>query len=220
MNEKLIQDFQTLHDVVQGYSTTVDIFRGVIDEKYELLPKLGRPEMKLRGTLPKIEKEILRLFKDHASPYLPGPNLSEWELLAIAQHHGLPTRLLDWSRNPLVAAYFAVEHEFDKDSAVYVLKGQKFLNTEKINPFKVKRVSKFIPPHITPRITAQSGVFTIHPEPSEPLISEAIDKLIIVKSFRRQLKKILYRYGVHRAALFPGMDGIASYIQWLKTDSH
>jgi len=220
MTEILIKDFQTFHDVIQGYSTTVDIFRGVINAEYKLLPKLGRPEIVFRGALPKVEKEILRLFKDHASPYLPGPNLLDWELLAIAQHHGLPTRLLDWSRNPLVAAYFAVENEYDKDSAVYVLKRQRFLNTEKINPFKVKRVSKFIPPHITPRITAQSGVFTIHPEPSEPLNSVSIDKLIIVKSFRRQLKKILYRYGIHRASLFPSMDGIANYIQWLKTDSH
>jgi hypothetical protein len=220
MAEIIIKDFQAFHEVIQGYSTTVDIFRGVIDAKHELLPKLGRPGIKFRDTLPKVEKEILRLFKDHASPYIPGPNLSDWELLAIAQHHGLPTRLLDWSRNPLVAAYFAVESDYDKDSAVYILKGQKFLNTEKINPFKVRRVSKFIPPHITPRITAQSGVFTIHPEPGEPYISESIDKLIIVPSFRRQLKKILYRYGVHRASLFPGMDGIASYIQWLKTDSH
>lgn len=220
MNEIIIEDLRKFHDVLLKYHTSVDIFRGVSDAEFELIPKLGRPEMKFRASIPIVEREMLRLFKDHASPYLPNRNLSDWELLAIAQHHGIPTRLLDWSRNPLVAAYFAVEYEFDKNSAIYVLKGTKFLDTEKIKPFKVKIVSKFIPPHITPRITTQSGLFTIHPNPTEPLSSTVVDKLIIKNSFRRELKKVLYRYGIHRASLFPGMDGIASYIQWLKTDSH
>jgi hypothetical protein len=220
MNEIRVKEFQTFHDAVQRYSTTTDVFRGVLDAKYKLLPKLGRPEMKFRGKIRIVESEMLRLFRDHATPYLSYPNPSRWELLAIAQHHGLPTRLLDWTRNPLVAAYFAVEREFDGDSAIYVLKNMRFVDIEKLNAFKVKEVSKFIPSHVTSRITAQSGLFTIHPNPSKPFVSRAIDKIIIENSFRRQLKKILYRYGVHRAALFPGLDGIANHIQWLKTDSH
>lgn len=220
MTEIRIKDSQTFHDLVQGYSTTRHIFRGVVDAEFKLLPKLGRPGMKFRGTTPIVEQEMLRLFKDFATPYLPNHNLSSWELLAIAQHHGLPTRLLDWSRNPLVAAYFAVEQEFDGDGAIYVLKDMKFVPTEEIKPFEVTEVSKFIPPHITTRITAQSGLFTIHPDPTDAFVSESVDKLVIGKVFRRNLKKILYRYGVHRAALFPGLDGIANHIQWLKTDSH
>jgi hypothetical protein len=219
MNEIFIKNFQMFHDVVQSYHTSTDIFRGVLDANYKLIPKLGRPEIKLKGPISRVEGEVLRLFKDYATPYLPNPNLSNWELLAIAQHHGLPTRLLDWSRNPLVAAYFAVEHDFAGDSAVYVLKAKGFIDINKWKPFEIEEVSKFIPPHITPRITAQSGLFTIHPNPSEPFVADVIDKLIIMNEMRRGLKRMLYKYGIHRASLFPGMDGIASYIQWLKTES-
>jgi len=141
MNEKLITDFQKFHDLVQSYNTTRHIFRGVKDVGYELVSKLGRPEMRFLSSIPTVEKDMFRLFKDYATPYLPYPNLSNWELLALAQHHGLPTRLLDWTRNPLVAAYFATEEESDRDSAVYVLRDMKFLEIENINPFEVTEVS-------------------------------------------------------------------------------
>lgn len=218
MTEKIIKEIGEFHKLVQGYETSKHIFRGVRDARHELLPKLGR--LKFLKTMESDERHMLRLFENYATPYLPNRDLRKWELLAIAQHHGLPTRLLDWSRNALVAAFFAVEQEFDGNSAVYVLKDMKFLDIEKIDPFDVRKVSKFIPRHITPRITAQSGLFTIHPRPNVPFVSKSVDKLIIANGFRRDLKKLLYRYGVHRAALFPGLDGIASYVEWLRTRSH
>jgi len=220
MKETPIRTFEEFHDIVQSTDPNIDVFRGVIDSKYELIPKLGRKHMGFLRDLIVAEQKMLRLFKNQAAPYLQRSDIPTWELLAIAQHHGLPTRLLDWSRNPLVAAYFAVEAEYSGDSAIYVLKGQKFIDTGLISPFELKEVSKYIPIHITPRITAQSGLFTVHPDPAKALNSSAVEKLVIRASFRRELKKILYRYGIHRAALFPGLDGLAAYIQWLSTDSH
>lgn len=220
MKETLIRTFKEFHEIVQSTDSNVDVFRGVLDSKYELIPKLGRQQMRFRRGLLVAEERMLSLFKNHAAPYLQRSDLSTWELLAIAQHHGLPTRLLDWSRNPLVAAYFAVEAGASCDSAVYVLKGQTFIDTESVSPFTLKEVSKYIPLHITPRITAQSGLFTVHPDPTKALNSSSVEKLVIEASFRRELKKILYRYGIHRAALFPGLDGLAAHIQWLNTDSH
>ena len=84
---------------------------------------------------------------------------NEWEWLAIARHHGLPTRLLDWTRNPLVAAYFAVEKQHDGDSVVYAYHNERMIETDRYpDPFDRKKVGKFVPTHVTRRITAQVGV--------------------------------------------------------------
>ncbi|HEX6643737.1 MAG TPA: FRG domain-containing protein [Gemmatimonadales bacterium] len=82
------------------------IYRGMADARAPLLTSLDR----LSGPTPHgkahLEAHILRNFLRYSKPYVGGDE-EEWELLFTAQHHGLPTRLLDWSYSPLVAAHFA-----------------------------------------------------------------------------------------------------------------
>ena len=223
MNEITIQSFEDFHKRIQAYDRNKDIYRGVRKRDYELKPKIGRVRFPPRKNRKEEEKLMLQLFEERAMPYFDLTLKDEWERIAVAQHFGLPTRLLDWTRNPLVAAFFAVEQEYKGDSAIYVLKGYNIISTEEtmhMSPLEPGKVGKYAPPHITERIVAQASIFTIHPEPEIAFLSDSVDKLIIPHSLRRELKKILDTYGINRAALFPGLDGLASHITWLRTKSH
>ncbi|HJP96737.1 MAG TPA: FRG domain-containing protein [Candidatus Saccharimonadales bacterium] len=225
MADYTINSFTDLHDIVQSYggsALTAVVYRGEESVGYQLIPKVGR----LRGFRSPIldeneERLILRLFKQQAVPYINRLPETEWDWLAIGQHHGLPTRLLDWTRNPLVACYFAVEKEFADDSVIYAYKSNKQIDpTKKVDPFAVTEVSRFIPNHITNRITAQAGIFTIHPDPRIPFVAKTLDRIVIPASLRRDLKKTLYKFGLHASTLFPDLDGLSRHITWLRTDSH
>ena len=122
MEEVIVNSFSALHDQVQALDSKFAIFRGVTDASYPLLTTAGRMKIREEFQLREIEKHILRTFQERAVPFLEFQPKNDWEWLAIAQHHGLPTRLLDWTRNALVAAYFAVRKEFSGDSAIYVIR--------------------------------------------------------------------------------------------------
>lgn len=64
----------------------------------------------------------------------------------------------------MVAAFFACRSHFDTDGAIYALKTASFYD-DAADPFTVNRTAKYRPRHITRRITAQRGLFTIHPQP-------------------------------------------------------
>jgi|WetSurMetagenome_2_1015567.scaffolds.fasta_scaffold258095_2 hypothetical protein len=218
LEELEINSFESFHKTITKNSREKDIYRGVSNKNYQLIPKIGRVPMRKGVTRILAEGRVLRRFKERALPYLDFTPRTDWDWLALAQHHGLPTRLLDWTRNPLVAMYFAVEDDNEYDAAVYVLRGYGVLSTKvHPDPFKYSTVGKFVPDRITPRITSQLGVFTIHPKPDVPFSRNNIQKLIIPNSLRRSFKGILDTYGINRASLFPGLDGLATHIAYQVT---
>ena len=219
MTDRIISSFDDLHKVVVGYGKKTVIYRGVTKISHALIPDVGRYTKFNPSNIESNEKKILGVFKEQAMPHLSFRPRTDWEWLAIARHHGLPTRLLDWSRNPLIGAYFAVEKEHDGDSVVYAYRSNIHIRTDKIKkPFDVDHVGRFVPTHVTRRITAQVGVFTIHPRPKEAFVSPDVDRLIIESKARKDLKRTLYKYGIHRASLFPDLDGLAAHIKWMKTE--
>jgi hypothetical protein len=97
-------------------------FRGSTNVGHELVPSLGRPPFRLEQ-----ERALINAFKQNAVQFFEERPQSEWEWLFIARHHGVPTRLLDWTESPLIALYFATHSVDDptrndtKDGALWIL---------------------------------------------------------------------------------------------------
>jgi FRG domain-containing protein len=167
------------------------VYRGDGDARWPLLTSLdklggaGSPHSKAD-----LEEHILRNFIRYSRPYLGQPPVNEWEVLVAAQHHGLPTRLLDWTYSPLVAAHFAtLETDRSSDRVIWRLDWQSVHRCFGLPelalliqdlasiprgehpltpwglfswPAKAKQFACMLePPSLNPRIVAQSATFTL-----------------------------------------------------------
>ncbi|NYH22884.1 FRG domain-containing protein [Paraburkholderia bryophila] len=215
-------------------------FRGERRNDYSLIPKIGRltsePKeaepgkliLDLRYPVTVVdEREAFRRFKAAARPHLISPPSDDWDWLALAQHHGLPTRLLDWTTNPLVALYFAIS-EFADDSwlrneranspnynggaAFYVMRVKhQPLDTKNCDPFTSDGL--FFPSHVSPRITSQGGLFSIQQKPHAALRWGRIRKFHIPFSARMDIKRELALFGMTHSFIYPGLEGITKDLQ-------
>jgi hypothetical protein len=161
------------------------------------------------------EIAALELFKRQARPYLAHDPATDVEWLAVAQHHGMSTRLLDWTESILVAAYFAVSRAGTLgDAVIYGLRDIPYTNRqEQESPFEVSRVSVYRPPHIAARIPAQRSVFTLHPDPTADFKND-VTHWVIRETACSRIKQILDACAINEASLFPDIDGLSRHIGW------
>lgn len=201
------------------------IYRGQINDD-PLIPIVGRNKESARFF--HNEEEIIARYKREAIPYLNYHVENDWQWLAIAQHNGVPTRLLDWSLNPLVALWFAVQCS-DKNPdnrivwAFYYDDPEDIIDTKSIvNPFSIEKTFVYFPEHVFPYIQAQSGVFTVHHRIKEskdfvPLekIQDAdlrLRRIEIPCDWVTTIRFQLDRVAINSSSLFPGLKGIKDKI--------
>lgn len=197
------------------------IFRGEGSLSNELKPKAGRVGTGKKAPRKKPhdvahERAALELFKRQARPYLTHSPLSDIEWLAIAQHHGMSTRLLDWTESILAAAFFAVEAAGTSgDAVIYGIHGlRRISQADEKRPFDAKSPGIYRPPHIAPRIPAQRSVFTLHPDPTEAFAPPGLAQWVISSDTCGEIKRVLDACGINDSSLFPDLDGLSRHLGW------
>ncbi len=122
-------------------SSSYWIFRGHKNPSWPLSTTIQRNLPYESGKIAEIESEIIREFKRAAHNYLQSQNLptNHVEWLSLMQHHGAPTRLLDFTKSPYVAAYFALE-EASKDNRYVAIWA---INSYELNKHSVKILMKY-----------------------------------------------------------------------------
>ncbi|MFK7781801.1 FRG domain-containing protein [Psychroserpens sp.] len=218
MREIIISNINELHGQFEKYrKSSWNKFRGQSNADWKLVPKAGRkPYSNTDDFL------IYKQWKRRAMAYIDINNKTEWELLAIAQHNGLPTRLLDWTHNPLVATFFAAVENMDSDGCIYVYRPIEMIDVKEMNPFELKehkiKIGFHQPNSSSNRIINQLGYFSVHSNPKLDLNSKnkigILERLIIKKEIKEELIHMLNQYGINYLNLFPDLEGLSKHLSW------
>lgn len=229
------------NDVLGAVAGTVErggphFFRGQEWQGWGLVPALGR--MKCADVDERYAREA-RLFTDFniRAGNLLNDEDDAWRIAFLMQHHGLPTRLLDWSASFAIALHFAMRHACEGDAVVWVLDVGKlnravgggealllhdafdgdyeeyFITRTKECPFPVVGLA---PSRSSPRLQQQRGFFTLHRDLEQPLDvthSRTLKKFVIPSALFDEARAFLRLSGVNEFSLFPDFDGLARHLR-------
>jgi hypothetical protein len=205
------------------------LYRGQAQGTPALLASAGRlPRWDLpHASSPHPDLDVFRAWRLRAPFYERTIPPNDWEALAVAAHHGLATRLLDWTLNPLVALFFSVRDAGfqapERDGSLYVFEVERVVDplAEKLD--EVDEVAVFFPAGHTHRVIRQRGAFTYHPDPARPLEEAAAEgqlkRYAVLRDAKCALRKQLDRVGINDEMLFPDLEGFSQHLNWITATS-
>jgi hypothetical protein len=226
--DKWLTCYKNIVDTLDELDRDLLFFRGHADDSWTLLPTLARMRS---GNIKNSEQVTYFDFHTRAGDLLPDGS-SPWHIAFAMQHHGLPTRLLDWTESFAVALYFALKGA-KGNACVWVL------DPFKLNEILIGRSELFRPQDLDydydeyfisetkqllsscvaisplrhhPRVFHQRAGFTVHNElqrPLEELCPKALTKLNIPKDTHLGAEQFLKLAGISEFTLFPDLDGLA-----------
>jgi hypothetical protein len=204
-------------------------FRGQSDASWGLLPSISR--YRWRYSSGNLEESLYFDFITEAGALLPENN-SSWANIFFMQHHGLLTRLLDWSETFSVALYFAIKNA-DTEAAIWILDpyelNKRTINRNEVihpidlahdyNAYYIARTAKLegevvamSPLRHNPRVFHQRAGFTLHDNIGtslEDLYPDVVKKISLKKEAFSEAWEFLDLAGISEFTLFPDLDGLA-----------
>ena len=193
------------------------IYRGHASKEWLLKSSIGRAE----GYNPELEKAIFLQFKQNYYSYTTERPVSDVDLLFLAQHYGLPTRLLDFTYNPMIALYFACESEQESDGRVYVwsLDNKPLMDADSNSrmPHSLEEIFKlkgarFVVPNYTDRYKNQKALFLLSDKPNK-MFTFITDSYIIKKEYKKQILRDLANLGYDKTLVYPLLDSLCADIK-------
>lgn len=227
-----------IKELIEKYGEQPIWFRGQENSKWNLMPSIQRGSLCLKENY--ITNDFY-IYVNQIEDNMPdNDNYAAW--MSLMQHYGLPTRILDWTSSPLIACYFALEKNIEKenDSCIWVLMPQRVNEKEGfgeyvypmdvytvqqmlITAFKKTEIEekfkdKIIACHSVEknlRMYSQQSSFTVHNSMrrlEDVCDQETLFKFIIPYAYKRQIYESIRILGISTHFIYPDMEHVSKDI--------